>query len=272
MTNQAIGYIDSGVGGLTVVIEALKQLPQETVYYVGDTARMPYGSKTTKEVIEFTWQMVNFLLEKKIKMLVIACNTATAAVLPDLKKKLDIPVIGVINPGAKTATKITKNKKIGVIATKGTVDSNAYKINLMVKDNTLEITQLACPEFVQIVEKNKSDTKDAKMIIENKLSYFKDKNIDTLILGCTHFPLIENTISEVMGSDVSLVNSGKMAVTDVVESLNKLNIRNTKQIDRSKDEYYTTGDVKMFNTLAKHWLKNDHLNIKHLDITNTGLK
>lgn len=272
MTTQAIGYIDSGIGGITVAREALRQLPHEVVYYVGDTARMPYGPRPQAEVLKYTWELVDFLLKKNIKMLVIACNTATAAALPDLRAKLNIPVIGVIAPGVRGALRATENKNIGVIATAGTVNSMAYANALLEKDNAVHVSQLACPEFVQIVEANESDTSVAKQVIAKKLEYFADKNIDTLVLGCTHFPLLNQVIGQTMGSDVTLVNSGAVAIENVSAMLDELNISNNSPIDRSKDEYYTTGDIETFNTLAKRWLADDNLNIQHLDITTDGLK
>lgn len=272
MTAQAIGYIDSGIGGITVAREALRQLPHEVVYYVGDTARMPYGPRPKEEVLKYTWELVDFLVKKDIKMLVIACNTATAAALPDLRAKLDIPVIGVIAPGVRGALRATHNKKIGVIATAGTVKSQAYANTLRHKDNSVSVSQLACPEFVEIVEANQSDSVTSKQVIADKLTYFADKDIDTLVLGCTHFPLLDTTITNVMGEKVTLVNSGAVAIENVSAMLDELNISNTNPIDRSKDEYYTTGDVAKFHTLASRWLQNDNLNVRHLTITTTGLK
>lgn len=272
MTTQAIGYIDSGIGGITVVREALRQLPHEVVYYVGDTARMPYGPRPTEEVLAYTWEMVDFLVKKDIKMLVIACNTATAAALPDLRAKLDIPVIGVIAPGVRGALRATKNKRIGVIATAGTVKSQAYAKALEHKDGAVVVSQLACPEFVQIVENNQSDSAAATAVITDKLAYFADKDIDTLVLGCTHFPLLDQTITKVMGENVALVNSGAVAIENVSAMLDELNISNPASIDRSKDEYYTTGDAAAFHTLASRWLNDDNLNVQHLAMTTTGLK
>lgn len=271
MTTQAIGYIDSGIGGITVAREALRQLPHEVVYYVGDTARMPYGPRSTEEVLAYTWELVDFLVKKNIKMLVIACNTATAAALPDLRAKLNIPVIGVIAPGVRGALRATNNKKIGVIATAGTVKSMAYKNALLDKDNNVTVSQLACPEFVQIVEANQSDDAAAKQVIADKLHFFADKDIDTLVLGCTHFPLLDKAISDVMGPNVKLVNSGAVAIENVSAMLDELNISSSSAIDRSKDQYYTTGDAETFRALASRWLNNDDLNVQHLDITPHGL-
>ena len=151
---QAIGVIDSGVGGLTVAKEVIRQLPNEKIIYLGDTARCPYGPRTTREVKRFTWEMTSFLLEKKIKMLVIACNTATAAALDEIRKELSIPVLGVINPGARAAIKKTKNYRVGIIGTEGTVKSGAYERALKSLNSRLFVKSHACPKFVPLVESN----------------------------------------------------------------------------------------------------------------------
>lgn len=149
---QPIGIIDSGVGGLTVAKEVMRQLPNEQIFYLGDTARCPYGPRTSEEVKTFTWQMTRFLLEKNIKMLVIACNTATAVALDEIRRELPIPVIGVIYPGARTAIKVTKNRRIGVIGTEGTVRSRAYEKALKSINHQVTVKSLACPKFVPLVE------------------------------------------------------------------------------------------------------------------------
>src|SRR3954453_21272570 len=194
-----IGVIDSGVGGLTVAKEIMRQLPNEKIIYVGDTARCPYGPRPAEEVKNFTWQMTNFLLEKDIKMLVIACNTATAVVLEEIREKLSIPVLGVIQPGARAAIKITKNHRIGVIGTMGTVKSAAYEKALRQINKRTIVTSLACPKFVPLVESGKYEGSVAKKIVVETLHPLKSKGLDTLILGCTHYPLLEHLIQNVMG-------------------------------------------------------------------------
>ncbi len=176
MDNRAIGYIDSGVGGLTVVKQALTQIPNEQVYYIGDTLRMPYGPRPQEEVLNFTWQMVNYLLKKDIKMLVVACNTATAAALPDLQSKLKIPVVGVIQPGVDAALATTTAAEIGVIATAGTVSSLAYYNALLQGNNTAKVTQLAVPEFVDVVENHDYTSVAAQQLVFDKLGYFEEQS------------------------------------------------------------------------------------------------
>ena len=272
MDNRAIGYIDSGIGGLTVVKQALEQLPNEQIYYIGDTARMPYGARTQEEVLRFTWQMVNYLLKKEIKLLVIACNTATAAALPDLQAKLSIPVIGVIQPGVTAALQATKNQHIGVIATKGTVESLAYQNKLEQQGVGISVEQLATPDFVTIVENYDYTDFSARQRVLAQLAYFDHKNIDTLILGCTHFPLLAPFIKEAMGEKVTLINSGAEAVTLVQQALQNNDImHDLSVVDHSMDMYCTTGSVERFAEVGGKWLEMAHMPVRHLDILNDQL-
>ncbi|MCM0582280.1 glutamate racemase [Weissella diestrammenae] len=272
MNNRAIGYIDSGVGGLTVVKQALNQLPNEQIYYVGDTARMPYGPRPTAEVVHFTEQMAAFLVAKKIKLLVVACNTATAAALPQLQASLSIPVIGVIQPGVDAAIRATTDGEIGVIATAGTVNSMSYYDALLAQDQTANIVQLPVPEFVEIVEKHDYESEDARRAVQTKLRYFEQHQVDTLILGCTHYPLLEPFIQEAMGNSVKLINSGAEAVNLVVKTLSGKNLQHDDTVvDRQADRYFTTGAVDQFKNLGEHWLNLDNLHVEQLTITANGL-
>lgn len=267
MSNEhAIGFMDSGVGGLTVVKQALKQLPRETVYFVGDQARLPYGPRPSEQVREFSWQMANFLLQKKIKMLVIACNTATAAALPDLKAKLPIPVIGVIAPGSRAAIKASKNHRIGVIATEGTIKSNAYRDAILTKDPTETVVSAACPKFVPLVESNEYRSTVAKRVVAESLQSFKKHNVDTMVMGCTHYPLLRPLIQNVVGPDVTLIDSGAETVNDVSSMLDYLGIANTSTTKKAPDEYYTTGSADQFVTIAKDWLELPDLQATHIDL------
>lgn len=268
MDNRAIGYIDSGIGGLSVVKKALEQLPNEQVYYVGDTARMPYGPRQPKEVKKFTWELANFLTNKDIKLLVIACNTATAAALDELTANLDIPVIGVIQPGVQTANKVTKTHEIGVIATQGTVNSLAYYNGLKQVNKANHITQLAVPRLVEIAEQPVKETVEIQQEITKILSPIKQGNIDTLVLGCTHFPLLAPYIQRAVGKQVQLVDAGAAAVSVVTNVLKEQDIQHEPLMITSQnhDEYYTTGNQKTFAKLAQGWLQTTHLDVQHLDI------
>jgi len=252
---QAIGFMDSGVGGLTVVKQALKQLPRERVIFIGDQARLPYGPRPSAQVRDFSWQMATFLMSQDIKMLVIACNTATAAALPDLRAKLDIPVIGVISPGSRAAIKASKNHRIGVIATEGTIRSGAYRNAILAKDPSATVVSQSCPKFVPLVESNEYRSPVAKRVVAEGLQSFKNSGIDTLVLGCTHYPLLRPLIQNVVGPDVTLIDSGAETVNGVSFMLDYLDIANTSSKKPQADRYYTTGSADQFATIAQDWLK-----------------
>lgn len=267
MTNkQPIGFIDSGVGGLTVVKEAIKQLPNENIIYLGDTARCPYGPRPAKQVIEYTWEMTRFLLRKNIKMLVIACNTATAVALDEIKKQLVIPVVGVILPGTRAAVKSTKNLQIGVIGTAGTVKSGSYKQAIITKVPEAAVTSLACPKFVPIVESNQFQSSVAKKIVAETLLPLKNKKIDTLILGCTHYPLLRPIIQNVMGQNVKLIDSGAETIGEVSMLLDYFDIANTDTLSKADYSFYTTGSTVMFDGIAKEWLAALPVYSKHIEL------
>ncbi|OFR99879.1 glutamate racemase [Lactobacillus sp. HMSC068F07] len=254
MNKQPIGFIDSGVGGLTVVKEALRQLPAENTVYLGDQARLPYGPRPAEQVQAFTWQMVNFLLTKHIKMLVIACNTATAAALPLIKAKLSIPVIGVIKPGSRAALKATRTGHIGIIATEGTVKSGAYTQALRTKAPDIRLTSLAAPKFVSLVESNEAHSPIAKRVVADTLQPLLHTDIDTLVLGCTHYPILRPIIQNVMGSGVTLIDSGAETVNDVSMLLDYFDLANDSHETPTHD-YYTTGAPSMFDQLGEAWLE-----------------
>jgi len=250
---QPIGVIDSGVGGLTVAKEIIRQLPNEKIIYLGDTARCPYGPRTRQEVKRFTWELTTFLLEKNIKMLVIACNTATAAALDEIRKELSIPVLGVINPGARAAIKRTKNYRVGIIGTVGTVKSGAYEKALKSLNSRLFVTSHACPKFVPLVESGEYNGPIAEKIVDEALHPLLDQNLDTLILGCTHYPLLEPLVKNVMGENVHVISSGDETAREISAIL-----QYNGQIDESEDEpeheFYTTGSTWLFSKIASQWL------------------
>ncbi|WP_142433491.1 glutamate racemase [Enterococcus mundtii] len=263
---RPIGFIDSGVGGLTVVKEALKQLPNENILYVGDTARCPYGPRPAEQVVAYTWEMTNYLVEKGIKMLVIACNTATAVALEEIKATLSIPVIGVILPGTRAAVKQTKNHRVGVIGTIGTVKSAAYETALLDKAPELKVTSLACPKFVSVVESKEYRSSVAKKIVAQTLAPLELKGIDTLILGCTHYPLLRPIIQNVMGDKVMLIDSGAETIGEVSMLLDYFEISNSPQNGRTLCQFYTTGSAKMFHEIAQDWLGLKELIVESIDL------
>ena len=258
---QPIGVLDSGVGGLTVAKEIMRQLPNEELIYFGDTARCPYGPRTSREVKKFTWEMTQFLLQKKIKMLVIACNTATAAALEEIQRELRIPVLGVIYPGARAAIKKTKNYRVGIIGTEGTVRSGAYEKALKALNSRLFVTSLACPKFVPLVESGEYSGPVAQKIVEESLNPLIGQNLDTLILGCTHYPLLEPLIKQYMGSSVNVISSGDETAREISAILQYNGMLSTSE-DEPVHVFYTSGSKAIFSKIATEWLGMPVENVK----------
>lgn len=204
--NAPIGVFDSGVGGLTVAREIMRQLPNERIVYFGDTARVPYGSKSPETITKYSRQIVRFLQTQQVKAIVIACNSASACALEALEAETDLPIIDVVRPGAVTALEATRNGKIGVIATEATISSGIYKRYIEESDRNVRTISKACPLFVPIVEEGLWEDPVTDEIAGRYLSELIDSGIDTLILGCTHYPLIRSTVGRIMGEEVSLVN------------------------------------------------------------------
>jgi glutamate racemase len=262
---QSIGVIDSGVGGLTVAKEVMRQLPNEKIIYMGDTARCPYGPRPTKEVKRFTWELTSFLLEKKIKMLVIACNTATAAALDEIRKELTIPVVGVINPGARAAIKKTKNYRVGIIGTEGTVKSGAYEKALKSLNSRLFVKSHACPKFVPLVESGEYSGVIAEKLVDESLQPLLNQNLDTLILGCTHYPLLGPLIKNVMGKEVNVISSGDETAQEISAIL-QFNGLLVQDEENPEHEFYTTGSRRIFSKIASEWLGIPIDNVKKIKL------
>jgi len=204
---QAVGIFDSGVGGLTVLRELTRVIPQEDTIYFGDTARVPYGTKSPETVTRYAHEITSFLIRRDIKLLVVACNTASAVALPSLKRHFPIPVVGVIEPGARRAVEVSRSGRIGVIGTAGTIRSSAYTRAIKRLNPQAEVLTKACPLFVPLAEEGWVDNQVARLTAQTYLQELKDAGIDTLVLGCTHYPLLKPVIAEVMGADVTLVDS-----------------------------------------------------------------
>ncbi len=215
----AIGVFDSGIGGLTVVHELLQELPRENIIYLGDTARTPYGTKSADTVRRFSIENAQFLVDKDIKVLVVACNTSSAVALEALQEQFSVPIIGVIEPGAQAAVDETRNRKIGVIGTEATISSGAYTQALRDIDPDLEIYTRACPLFVPLAEEGWINNDVAQRTATLYLTSLKRSGIDTLVLGCTHYPLLETVIAEVMGPDVAIVDSARTTAAVVRHTL-----------------------------------------------------
>jgi len=204
--NSPIGVFDSGVGGLTVVKELMEQLPNERIIYYGDTARVPYGNKSRETVIRYSREITDFLVGQNVKAIVVACNTASALALDELNKNADVPIIGVVKPGARAAADVSKKGKIGVIATRATVNSGIYEAYLKGKKPDIEVFAKACPLFVPLVEEGLTDNPITDSIIHMYLDELLEKGIDSLVLGCTHYPLLKDSIARAVGENVTLVN------------------------------------------------------------------
>jgi glutamate racemase len=264
--NKPIGVIDSGVGGLTVAKEIMRQLPKEEIVYLGDTARCPYGPRPPYEVRKFTWEITNYLLQFEIKMLVIACNTATALVLDEIREKLDIPVVGVVHPGARTALKVTKNYHIGVIGTNGTIQSGAYEHALKSINHHVTVESLACPKFVPLVESGDFEGELARQIVAESLQPLKRSKLDTLILGCTHYPLLHPIIQDYMGENVTLIDSGEETAREVSTILHYRGLLHKE--NRTKNHLFlTTGSKEMFQKIASKLFGEPVVNVETIKLS-----
>ena len=229
---SAIGVFDSGIGGLTVLQKIIETLPKENTVYLGDTARAPYGTKSVETVLRYSFENTEFLVQKGVKAVVVACNTSTAIALTQLRDSLSIPVIGVIEPGVRRAIKSTKNKRVGVIGTEATIQSGAYTRALKEADGGVEVYSRACPLFVPLVEEGWTDNDVVEMTVKAYLGSLKQSGIDALILGCTHYPLLKKAIREFIGNAVRLVDSAEETAKEVETTLKKavLTRRNGKGI------------------------------------------
>ena len=229
LNHAPIGVFDSGVGGLTVAREIMRQIPDERIVYFGDTARVPYGSKSPNTIIRYSRQIIRFLRTKNVKAIVVACNTASAFALETIKPELDIPIIGVVKPGAKVAAQTTQNGKIGVIGTEGTIRSEIYTKTIHRENKDAQVMGRACPLFVPLVEEGWIKDPVTVAVAERYLQPFKESDIDTLILGCTHYPLLRSTIGQIMGEGVTLVNPAYETALELGRLLKEQNMQSTGQ-------------------------------------------
>lgn len=250
---QAIAMLDSGVGGLTVVKEVMRQLPQEQIIYFGDTARSPYGPRSSEEVRLFTRQIVDYLIQFQPKMIVIACNTATAVALEEIRAYVPVPVVGVIYPGARAALSATKTGYIGVIGTDGTIRSGAYEQALKRLSPHVEAVSKACPTFVPLVEKGLFQSSEALGVVREALDPLRSLPFDTLILGCTHYPFLTDAIQLVMGPDVQLINSAEETAREISTILHDKG-QLAHSLETPVHQFFCSGDPEMFQKIARAWL------------------
>ena len=253
MDNRPIGVFDSGIGGLTVVSAIAEASPNEDIIYVGDTARVPYGNKSRKRIQQFSLEIAEWLIIQDCKMIVVACNTASSLALNHLKKSLAIPVIGVIEPGASHALATTKNQNIGVLGTTATIFSDAYGLQLRSSQSNITVISQACPLFVPLVEEGWVSGDVPKNIAKKYLKRIQESKVDTVILGCTHYPLLKKTISGVLGPRVNLIDSGKAAASTIKRSIVENNFPASDK--NGLVRCFVTDDPESFEILAGRFIK-----------------
>lgn len=264
MDNRGIGVFDSGVGGLTVVKEIMNILPFEKIIYLGDTARTPYGSKTKETIIRFSIQNTKFLLKKNVKIIVIACNTSSALALPYLNKNFNLKLFGVIKAGAKAAVETTKNRKIGVIGTKATINSSSYVKEIKKFDKKIRVYTKPTPLLVPLVEEGWLKRKETEDILNYYLNDFKKVKIDTLVLGCTHYPLLTSLIKKILPG-INIINSAEKIALEVKDFLEKNDMLCSKK-SKTKSYFYVTDSPEPFNKIGRMFLKEKMINAKKIQI------
>lgn len=265
MSSAPIGIFDSGVGGLTVARAILDQLPNESTLYIGDTARGPYGPRPLAEVRDFALETLDFLVEQGVKALVIACNTASAAMLRDARERYSIPVIEVIQPAVRRAVAATRSGRVGVIGTRATIESRAY-LDAFAAAPQLAIESIACPLFVEYVERGETSGEAITKVAREYLKPMIDADIDTLVLGCTHYPLLTGVISYVMGNGVSLVSSAEETAKDLYRVLVENNLLRGSSEKPSTHKFLATGDAQAFESLARRFLGPEVGSVQHQDL------
>lgn len=252
--NRPIGVFDSGIGGLTVAKELLRILPNEKIIYFGDTARVPYGTKSKATVTKFSIENVLFLLGLNVKLIVIACNTVSSLALPTLKKFIRVPMVDVIGPGVKDAVKATENKRIAVIGTRATILSKEYPRQINLLDDTVRTFSASCPLFVPLAEEGWFNNRIVFEIAKSYLNPIKKRRVDTIILGCTHYPLLKNIIKRVLGKDVQLIDSAKSVAYQTKRLLIKEDLLNTKVSSNPMHRFYVSDEPQRFKRMGERFL------------------
>jgi len=260
-----IGVFDSGLGGLTVAHAIMRRLPTESIVYFGDTARVPYGPKSPDTVRRYSREIAAFLLEQGVKAIVVACNTATAHALPALRAELDVPVLGVVEPGARAAVRATRSGRIGVIATEGTIRSRAYERAIHEASPSAEVTALACPLFVPLVEEGWTDHDATELVAREYLDPLRARGVDTLVLGCTHYPLLKPLIGEVVGRDVRLIDSAEETALDTEQMLREQGL--VSSASEANYRFVASDDPQQFLTLGQRFFGDT---IEHVEIRAVG--
>jgi glutamate racemase len=254
VNTKKIGIFDSGVGGLTVVRAVNRLLPEESVVYFGDTARLPYGSKSPETVIRFSMEDAEFLLGKGIKLMIVACNTASSVSLPALREFADVPVIGVIEPGAKAAAETTVSGAVGVIGTLGTISSGAYQKALKSYDSVNKVIAQPTPLLVPLVEEGWLDHRITEMVLREYTAPLVSEGIDTLVLGCTHYPLLRDTLSGILGDGIRLIDSAESTAYEVAAILDETGLRSDRS--RGENSFFVSDIPLKFQEIAQRFLGN----------------
>lgn len=263
---KSIGVFDSGIGGLTVVHALMRHLPYENITYFGDTARVPYGSKSAEVVREYAFEDAGFLLKQGVKLIVAACNTVSAVAIDDLRAQLDISIVGMIDPGVDAALRATSHGNIGVIGTLATIASESYGKALQRHDASLRVTSRACPLFVPLAEEGWNTHPVAQMVADEYLRGFRDENIDTLILGCTHYPILREVIQRTVGAGVTLIDSGEAAARQVEQLLREHELLNPST-DHPNYEFFVSDVPQKFKELGQIFLGKPDLRVTKVHLS-----
>src|SRR3954449_8753390 len=265
MDSRPVGVFDSGGGGLTVLHECLVTMPHEDFFYLGDHPRLPYGPRPLAEVRRFAREIAAYLQQQGVKLVVNACNTATSAALPQLQEELDVPVIGVITPEAHAAVQATRNRRVGLLATEGTVDAGRYRELVHALDAGVELVQVACPRLVPLIEGDDPFSAETTDAVREYAEPRKSAGVDTVILGCTHYPLIRPIFQRVFGRDVTLVFSAEETAREVAETLARKVIENDEGREGSY-RFLTTGDPAAFRALGERFLQLPLGDVEHVAV------
>ena len=251
-TKQAIGMLDSGVGGLTVAREVMNTMRAEKIIYFGDTLHLPYGPKPKENVRKFVYKIIEYFKTRNVKTIILACNTATSAALDYVQKKFEIPIFGMITSAAVKAVKISKKQKIAVIGTEGTVNSLAYQNAILKLNSKADLYAEACPEFVDLVEEGKFDGPEVEKTAEKYLLPLQEAEVDSLILGCTHFPYLSPLLAEIMGSEVTLINPAHEMAVEVKETLKKFELLNKKAKAEAEHKFIVSDQSRISRRFLEH--------------------
>lgn len=262
--SKSIGVFDSGVGGLTVVKELIRQIPCEDIIYFGDTARVPYGIKSKETIIRFSIENILFLLKQDVKLICVACNTVSSVALPIIRSHFRVPIVGVITPGAREAVYATRNKRIGIIGTRSTIKSRTYEIEIKQLDCGIKVWAVACPLFVPLVEEGWLRGEVVFKVARTYLEPLKDAGVDTVILGCTHYPILKTVIKEVLGKQVTLIDSAKQVAIEVKKILASDGLINKKR-HRGRHRFYVSDNPEWFSSLAERFLGQTVTNVKKVN-------